>query len=67
MKDKILLLGIPSGVTRDDILEAFKEFEIVEERLNYQSQQETGDERGGRCFFDVASVELGEQLIEKHG
>ena len=67
MKNKILLLGIPAGVTKDDIREAFKEFEINEEQFNYQSQEETKDERGGRAFFDVGSVELGEQLVEKHG
>ena len=30
-------------------------------------KEETKDERGGRAFFDVGSVELGVQLVEKHG
>jgi len=36
-KNKIVLLGIPAGVTKDDLLESFKEFNVAEDKLTYQS------------------------------
>ena len=34
--------------------------------MNYQSQEETGDERGGRCFFEVADEGVGEKLMAEY-
>lgn len=53
MKNKLILLSIPPDVTKENIMEAFKDYGIEDEKVQYQSQEETQDERGGRAFIEV--------------
>jgi len=59
------MFNIPESVTQENLEEAFKEYQVTE--MTYRPQSETGDERGGQCFFAVASTELGEKLLEDKG
>ena len=63
LKHKFVLFNIPAGVTKGELMEKVKDHGVAEDRMSYQSQEETGDERGGRCFFEVADEEVGEKLM----
>ena len=63
----MVIFGIPQDVTKEHLLETFAEYGANDETMRYEDQESTGHEKGGRCFFNVGSDDLGDQLIAKFG
>ena len=52
-KSRFVIFSIPSEVTLEQIHEAFKGFGVEEVDITYQSQEFTGNPRGGIAFVKV--------------
>lgn len=54
-------------MTKEQLLGVFGEFGAEDETFTYQTQEETGSEKGGRAFFQVQNDDAGDKLIMQYG
>jgi len=59
MNDRFVIFGVPQDITKEDFLEAFKDYGTEETDISYKTMEETGNERGGMCFVRVAGSSMG--------
>ena len=51
LKNRLIIFGIPQDVTKEHILEIFKDYGATDDKITFRSMEETGNERGGQCFI----------------
>lgn len=62
--NRFIIQGIPQDVTKDQLIEALKDYTYDDYNFRYKTKEEIGNEKLGFCRFGVDKTDLSEKLLQ---
>ena len=62
MNNKLIIFSIPEDVTKDQIVEAFKDFGEI--RFEYKKKSWTGNEKGGHAIIKPRDINMVSKVMQ---
>ena len=62
MNDKLIIFSIPEDVTKDQIVEAFKDFGKI--GFEYKKKSRTGNEKGGHAIITPRDRDMVSKVMQ---